>query len=393
MENGARCHSCGSDRILSFYELKDIPAHSCLLMPTREEALNYPTRDLQLGFCQSCGFIENTVFDSTLHEYSSRYEETQAFSPLFMEFARNLAARLIERYDLRDKQVLEIGCGKGEFLVLLCEMGANRGIGFDPGTIVERVQSEAASRITFIRDFYSEKYSHVQADFVCCRHTLEHIQDTRELLKTVRRSIGDRLDTIVFFEVPDVARVLKEQAFWDIYYEHCSYFSLGSLARLFRSCGFEVLDLLKEFGDQYLLIEARPSRDSQGRYFEGEDDLASLSSDVKAFETQCPAKLTQWRDTLSRIRERNQRAVVWGSSSKAVAFLTSLGVRDEVEYVVDINPYKHGMFMPGTGQEIVPPSFLEEYRPDLAIVMNPVYCDEIRRDLAELDLRTELVAV
>jgi hypothetical protein len=96
---------------------------------------------------------------------------------------------------------------------------------------------------------------------------------------------------------------------------------------------------------------------------------------------------------LSRIKERNQRAVIWGSGSKAVAFLTSLGVRDEVEYVVDINPYKHGMFMPRTGHEIVAPSLLKRHRPDVAIVMNPVYCDEIQHDLAEMDLRTELIAV
>jgi len=209
----------------------------------------------------------------------------------------------------------------------------------------------------------------------------------------VRDFIGQRLDTIVFFEVPDVSRILKEHAFWDIYYEHCSYFSLGSLARLFRSCGFEVLDLTKAFGDQYLLIEARPSNGSEGRFFENEDDLKEMAWYVKQFEKNYTNKLKRWKKELECIKERGQRAVIWGSGSKAVGYLTTLGISSEIKYVVDINRYKQGMYMPGTGHEIVPPKFLEQYRPDVIIVMNPVYFDEIRNDLREMQVSAELVAV
>ena len=62
----------------------------------------------------------------------------------------------------------------------------------------------------------------------------------------------------MFFEVPDVGRVLREQAFWDIYYEHCSYFSPGSLARVFRANRFDVIELAKEYDEQYVMIVVRP---------------------------------------------------------------------------------------------------------------------------------------
>jgi hypothetical protein len=61
--------------------------------------------------------------------------------------------------------------------------------------------------------------------------TLEHIAPTGDFVGAVRRAVGDDPQTVVFFQVPDVIRILKEQAFWDIYYEHCNYFSAGSLAR------------------------------------------------------------------------------------------------------------------------------------------------------------------
>jgi len=375
------------------YELTALPVHSCLLMPTKQEALAYPKGDLVLAFCEACGFLSNLVFDPAVHEYSGRYEETQGFSPTFNAFARELAARWVDRYDLRGKDIIEIGCGKGEFLILLCELGENRGVGFDPSYVPERTASPAAGRVRFIRDFYSERYADVQGDFICCRHTLEHIRPTREFLSIVRRSIGDRGNTVVCFELPDVLRVLRELAFWDIYYEHCSYFSLGSLARLFRSSGFDILDLATAYGGQYLLIEARPDGNGGAARLPVEDDLDDLASAVRFFRENIAAKIDAWNRDLLRWREEGKRVAVWGSGSKGVAFLTTLEAGQTVAYAVDINPYRHGYFMPGTGHRIVGPKELPDQPPDVVVVMNPIYCGEIRADLGRLGLDPELVPV
>lgn len=393
MDVAVHCFNCGEDQLSMFYEVDNIPVHSCLLMSSQEEALKYPKGNLRLGYCQSCGFIENVLFAPELQEYSSDYEETQGFSPRFKEFAQTLAGRLIEQYNLRDKTILEIGCGKGEFLVELCELGPNRGIGFDPAYVPERTHTTAESRLTFIKDFYSERFSHLDVDFIVCRHTLEHIQSTAEFLKMVRRSIGNRLDTVVYFEVPDVSRVIKEQAFWDIYYEHCSYFSLGSLAQLFRSCGFNVLNLTKEFNGQYLGIEASPAVEASEGTFHTDYELEQLTQDVNHFKETFPRKVAKWSDKLRNMTQSGKRVVLWGSGSKATAYLTTLPIRDEIEYVVDINPYKHGKFLAGTGHEIVSPMFLKEYRPDVVVAMNPIYCDEIQSDLKSMGVEAELIAV
>jgi hypothetical protein len=82
--------------------------------------------------------------------------------------------------------------------------------------------------------------------------------------------------------------------------------------------------------------------------------------------------------------------VLWGAGSKGVAFLTTLDIRHEIEYAVDINPHKHGTFMAGTGQQIVAPEFLKGYRPDIVIVMNPIYCNEIQRELDRMGIGVEV---
>jgi hypothetical protein len=76
-----------------------------------------------------------------------------------------------------------------------------------------------------------------------------------------------------------------------------------------------------------------------------------------------------------------------------VGFIATIGLRDEVSHVVDVNPAKHGMYMIGSGHEIVAPARLPEIRPDHVIVMNPVYVDEIRASLRELGLAPSVSAL
>lgn len=396
----AVCPACGVVGLEVFHEERRIPTNSCLLLSSMDEATTYPRGDLRLGFCPGCGFITNTAFDRALSEYSARYEETQGFSPRFVSFARALAERWVDDYDLAGRTVLEIGCGKGEFLAFMCEAGVAKGIGIDPSAHPTRLESPAASRIEWITDFYSEAYTHLSADAVVCRHTLEHIHPVGDFMRMVRRSIGDRLDTIVLFELPDVQRVLDEVAFWDVYYEHCSYFSVGSLARLFRATGFEVMHAELDYDDQYLILEARPASTvpAPGEPLVLEDDLEALAKGVERFRTGYRATIDHWVQELQAVRDRGGKAVIWGAGSKGVSFLTNLanaapGAGSLVEAAVDINPHKWGMFMAGTGHQIIGPAEVAALRPELVVVMNPVYRDEIGASLRELGLDARAVAV
>jgi SAM-dependent methyltransferase len=387
------CKSCGGGGMRIFYEIRNVPVHSCMLLPTREEALAFPRGDLALGLCSRCGFISNLLYDGRLQNYAPGYEEQQSFSPRFRVFARELATRLLDRYSLRGKQLVEIGCGKGDFLALMCELGQCHGVGIDPSFVPGRMEGPAIDRVRFIQDFYSERYADITGDMILCRHTLEHIDQTTDFVSRVRRTVGNRSETIVSIEVPDVGRVLREQAFWDIYYEHCSYFTLGSLARLFRACGFEILELAKDYDDQYLLLDARPAQGPTPPEFAEENDLHEIVRDVALFEERFQKTATMWRTRLDEIRRTGRRAVIWGSGSKSVAFLSTLGVRDEIEWIVDINPHRHGKFLAGSAKQIRSPETLREYKPDVVIAMNPVYREEIWKDLERMDLRPELLAV
>ena len=221
--------------------------------------------------------------------------------------------------------------------------------------------------------------------------TLEHIATTRDFVDTVRQTVGDQTDTVVLFQIPDVQKILEDCAFWDIYYEHCSYFSLGSLGRLFRRAGFDVKRLTREYDGQYIMIEAVPSTGEPSAPLPEEDDLALIAGLVEQFEERMKAQLQDWGGRLGAWKEQSKKVVVWSSSSKATAFLTTLPHTDIVDWVVDINPRRQGHFMAKGGQEIVGQDFLIDYQPDVVVIMNPIYRDEIVADLERRQLTPEVL--
>ena len=377
------CPNCDADRCRIFHRIAAVPVNSCHLLPDRQSALAMPRGDIDLAFCPDCGFIFNAAWKPDRTVYSALYEETQGFSPTFKSFHHQLAEHLIARYDLVGKEVVEIGCGKGEFLALLCELGGNRGIGYDPSFIPARMQ-DRATNIVFKREVFSEVTIQPAPDLVCCKMTLEHIFHTRRFVQSVRRIATPARRTVVFFQVPDVRRILSEAAFWDVYYEHCSYFSPQSLRHLFQAADFEVIGTSTGFDGQYLMIEARPIAPGVTPPLAPDGELEELARGIACYAGSAMRGARQWRSKIRTIARSGGRTVLWGSGSKAVAFLSALGVDKEIEYLVDINPYRHGKFVPGSGKQIVAPQFLTAYRPDLVIAMNPIYRTEIAHDLVRL---------
>lgn len=385
------CPVCDSDTVAPVAEIHGMPVLCNILLPTREAARNVPRGDINLSFCTSCGHVFNTAFEPARMDYTEEYDNSLHFSARFQEFVENLADRLIETYDLHQKQVVEIGCGKGDFLRLLCERGPNEGVGFDPSYEPELLEENVSSLFTVVQDLYSERYASHDADLVCCRHVLEHVPQPRAFIETVRRAVGLRTDTALYFEVPNVLHTFRDLAIWDLIYEHYSYFSPSSLAYLFNECGFSVERMEEIYGRQFIGIDARPRASDGSSYARLPEGVLHLARHVESFITRFEVKKSEWRAMIDGFAARSETAVVWGAGSKGVTILNMLGVTNEIRYVVDINPRKQGKHIAGTGQEIIAPERLGEIRPDAVIVVNPIYSAEIRQTLDGLGLASRLV--
>lgn len=389
-----RCRACGAGPTTPFAWAARIPVNNARVFVERADALGVATGDMELCLCPDCGFVGNALFDPQLVVYGASYEEQQSFSPVFTAFSDWLAADLVERWNLAGKRVIEIGCGKGDFLATLCASGVGSAVGIDPTAVPGRLAGPGSERVTLVPELFEPRPNSLDADAIVCRHTLEHISDVAAFLHGIRRSIDDRRrDCRVFLEVPDALRVLQEGAYWDVYYEHCSYFTPGSLARLFRQAGFVVERVGLAYDHQYILLEARLGDPSEIPPRAEEDDPHDVELAAANYVERTQNSRARWRRAVGEVVARGGRVAIWGSGSKCVSFLHNTLVGDDIAAVVDVNPHRHGRYLPATGKRIASPEELRTIRPELVIAMNPIYRDEIAAALEQLGVPATLEAV
>lgn len=382
------CPSCTSDKLKTFYTVKNVPVNSCLLFRNIEAAKNCPAGNIKLEYCRKCEFIFNSQFQPKLTEYKTGYESTQYFSKTFSREQDELANWLIDHFQLSGKSVVEIGCGNGEFLQRLTDLTSLNVLGFDPSHDPTRLPQGKSSTLRVIKDFYGVNYSHCQADLYLCLMTLEHIPEVSKFLQVLRHNISQGNDNAcIFFQVPNAERILRDIAVEDIYYEHCSYFTTISLENLFKLNGFEVTASFTRYQGQYLCIEARLAK--------GKRLTPTISSDkqsqVENFQQGALEKKVYWQQKLGNFYDNHMKVAIWGGGSKAVAMLSGVFPKHCIDSVIDINPFKSDSFLPISALPVVAPKQLAKSNPDVVLIMNSIYTNEIASTLETLGVRASLL--
>jgi hypothetical protein len=199
--------------------------------------------------------------------------------------------------------------------------------------------------------------------------------------------------TVVFFEVPNAKFTFGDMGIWDLIYEHCSYFSTASLKYLFASCGFGVHNCSEVFDGQFLSIEGTAKNCLPNFRTRLSENTEETHACISTFARRYEKAVKKWRHRLANTLGGDSKIAIWGAGSKGVTFLNVLKTNNQIKYAVDINIYKQGKYIPGTGQKVIPPERLKQYRPDAVIVMNPIYRSEIRQNLERLGLKTALFNV
>jgi SAM-dependent methyltransferase len=378
------CPVCRRKDLLHSVSLDAIPFSCNSLHPDAESAAAAPTGQFVLAFCRNCEHFFNAAFEDGRIGYTQNYENSLHFSPRFVAFVEDLAGRLSTAYALDGKLVVDIGCGKGDFLKRLCSTSGARGIGFDRS--FEENRGDDVAGVEFINDWFSDAYPDVKPDFVSCRHVLEHIASPIAFLQGLRSHPGVEPSTVFYIEVPNALYTLRDMGIWDLIYEHVSYFTPHSLRVAMETAGFEVLDQGASFGDQYLFIEAKPSQPRMMAPYSKSEKIDAL---VHRFDRTYRDKVAWWRNYLAT-RDPEQ-TVVWGAGSKGITFVNIVPEGARIGALVDVNPHKQGRFAPGAGTPVVAPESLRGKPLQSIVVMNPLYRDEVAQAACKLGLSAEII--
>lgn len=375
------CPVCEMRAASVFLRRENVPVHQNFLFEKEQEAINIARGTLSIAICHHCGFVFNADFDASLLSYDEKYENTQSYSPVFEKYLDDSVDYLVSQRGVKNRRVIEVGCGKGHFLQKLVERGDNLGIGFDPSYIgpLEKLDG----RLYFRKEFYDEAVADLVADVIVCRHVIEHIGNPPGMLETIRRALVNSPHAQVFFETPDVEWILKNQVVWDFFYEHCSYFNTPSIRLAFEKSGFFVEDIRNIFGNQYFWVEARPASEPKILSLKDADNLTELALQF----SEANAKLLLlWKEKLIDLHAQGNIAI-WGAGAKGVTFANLFDPgKNLISYIIDINPQKQNKFLPGTGHPIIGYHKLLQKNISSVIILNPNYRQEIEKLLRQSGL-------
>jgi SAM-dependent methyltransferase len=385
-----QCLACGAKTIAKFLHLPAVPVFCNVLWDTTEAALAAPRGDLDLGICESCGHVFNLGFEPELVRYAEGYENSLHHSPRFQQYAEELATDLRRRHDLDDSHVVEIACGQGDFLKLVCAGSGTTGSGFDPSFRGEQI----SDRFTVHGEYFGVRPLDRAADLVCCRHALEHIDTPVKFLQDVRAALPADSRAVLFFEVPNSLYSLRDGGVWDFIYEHVSYFCGTSMAACFARAGLHVTRTWETFAGQFLCLEAHVAAAPQGAAeLSPVPPAAELATLARGLSRQVAELLAHWKAEFAKVRDAGGQVAIWGAGSKGVTFLNLLGADADLCVPVDINPEKRGLHVAGTGHRIAAPQDLPAAGIQLVLVMNPVYTAEIEGMVRELGIDAAVVGV
>lgn len=370
-----RCTACSNKELQFIYRFDKAPIFNNVFFNHREAAKKAKTGVIELYGCKKCGLVFNAAFNSRLVCYTDEYNNAQNFSEFFMVFSDDLAKYLVKKYDLKDKNVVEIGCGKGNFVDLIYNLGVKKIIGFDPA--YENYNPKIDRLI--IKKYFNKNNSKQKADYVICRHTLEHVHKSREFASSVSNCLVSRGG--MYFEVPDLGWIVKNKTFFDFTYEHCNYFTPYSLYNLFAQLGLGRILFKKGLRGQYIQAEI-----GQGKVNIGKLKPINFS--------KIGASISFGINNDAKIIPKLGKFIVWGAGGKGVFLLNYLKIDHKItDKIIDINKNKQGKFIPGMGQEVVSPEVLKKGGFDTVIIMNPAYEKEICQSAKDLGFKGKFVVM
>jgi SAM-dependent methyltransferase len=353
-----KCRVCSGE----FFEeplliYKDMPAISQFL-PKKDDFAEDKCVDLTVCQCSKCSLVQ---LDNDPVYYFRDVIRSGAVSEEVRRFRMIQFQNFVDEYQLKGEKILEIGCGRGEYLGLMDKTGA---VAYGLEHRKESVEECREKGLSVVQGFLDNPVQKIEngpfdAFYIC--NFLEHFDEPSIALQAIAYNLKDNGIGIV--EVPNSDLLLQDKCFYKFTLEHLLNFTQETLKLALRLNGFEVLSCKPIRHGSPLSAVVRKIK--QLDFSDFDDNQNQLHKIINAFIEQFGT----------------EKIAIWGAGHYTFGLLSALNIGDKIKYIVDSAPFKQGRYSPKTHVPIVAPEMLKTDPVKGVIVLAAGYSDEVAKIL------------
>ena len=326
-------------------------------------AQNFPTlhtlgddkgEDLGICQCAACGLVQ---LDNEPVSYYKEVIRAAAFSEEMRGFRIDQFKKFVDKYSLRNKKVVEIGCGKGEFLTLMKKAGADTyGIEYSDESVEYCRENDLKVSKLYIEN-NNDLLPAAPYDCFFIMNFFEHLPDPNSTLRALHKNLSD--DGVGLIEVPNFDMILKNNLFSEFINDHLFYFTKETLRLTLERNGFEIVECNEIWYDYIIsaVVRKRPKTNL---------------SDFQSHQEKIKKEIGNYIAGFSK-----DSVVIWGAGHQSLVIMSMAELNGKIKYVVDSATFKQGKYTPATHIPIVGPERLNSDPVEAIIVMAASYSDEV----------------
>jgi len=381
-----KCRICKNEKLKTFLSLGTTPLANSFLSKEglKKEEKRFP---LELCFCDNCKLVQLT-FIVPSEDMFSNYVYLSSTTKTFQKHFSEMAEHITKSFSLSENS-LAVDIGSNDGILLKGFQTSNvQVIGVEPAANVAKIAEE--NGVETINDFFNENVVNEiikrkgKADVVTATNVFAHIDDIDSVVENVKSLLKD--EGIYVIEIQYFADTIETMTFDNVYHEHMSYYTLSSLDFFFNKHDMQAfrVERVATHGGSLRVFAAKKS--SKHKVHESIKKLLDYEKSIGIDDFETYRKFGQevygvrdkLVDYIKNIKKQNKKIAAYGAPAKGNTLLNFCNIgKDYIEYIVEDNPLKQGLYAPGTHIPVVSSKMLDENLPDYILILAWNFADEI----------------